>query len=48
VNSDQWSEAAIGGSRILGFESELKAFEREAGVQRFEEVSTRKMQRSDH
>jgi hypothetical protein len=48
VVSDQWSEAAIGGSGILGFESEFKAFEREAGVQRFEEVRTRKMQKADH
>jgi hypothetical protein len=46
VVSDQWSEAAISG--ILGFESEFKAFEKEAGVQWFEKVRTRKMQRADH
>jgi hypothetical protein len=32
----------------LEFESEFKAFEREAGVQWFEKVRTLKMQRTDH
>jgi hypothetical protein len=40
--------AAIVGSRILGFETEFKGFEREAGVQRFEKARTRKMQGTDH